>query len=274
MSETKAAPPDHGLRAGPAPGRRRRARACSSRAGRGRGGRSSPRRRPGPHGSRRRAIPSRPFHLGVLLREHPRVPVPPRRRRAGRRGRRGHQPDPPGRRARHRHPPRRLPADRGGPRARRSCSTASTSAARRSTWPTPTRYAAELAPFAGAPLPDVAPAPDDLYLLIFTSGSTGAPKAVRFSQGRAARAAAAGVLRSRRRPVLRHAAVPRQLAQLVGVPGVRQRRDASPCAGSSRRRSFMPDVRERRGDVREHRRPGDRPPPRHAGVRRATATTR
>jgi fatty-acyl-CoA synthase len=42
---------------------------------------------------------------------------------------------------------------------------------------------------AGAPLPEHRPAADDLYLLIFTSGSTGAPKAVRFSQGRAARAA-------------------------------------------------------------------------------------
>ncbi len=34
-----------------------------------------------------------------------------------------------------------------------------------------------------------APAPEDLLLLIFTSGSTGAPKAVRLTQGRAARAA-------------------------------------------------------------------------------------
>jgi fatty-acyl-CoA synthase len=50
-------------------------------------------------------------------------------------------------------------------------------------------YDKALAPFAGAALPDVVPAPDDLYLLIFTSGSTGAPKAVRLSQGRAARAA-------------------------------------------------------------------------------------
>jgi len=40
---------------------------------------------------------------------------------------------------------------------------------------------------ATAPLP--APATGDLYLLVFTSGSTGAPKAVRMSQGRAARAA-------------------------------------------------------------------------------------
>ena len=35
-----------------------------------------------------------------------------------------------------------------------------------------------------------APAPDQLYLLIFTSGSTGGPKAVRMTQGRAARSAA------------------------------------------------------------------------------------
>ena len=34
------------------------------------------------------------------------------------------------------------------------------------------------------------PTPDELYLLIFTSGSTGGPKAVRMTQGRAARAAA------------------------------------------------------------------------------------
>ncbi len=34
-----------------------------------------------------------------------------------------------------------------------------------------------------------APTPEDLYLLIFTSGSTGGPKAVRMTQGRAARAA-------------------------------------------------------------------------------------
>jgi fatty-acyl-CoA synthase len=34
------------------------------------------------------------------------------------------------------------------------------------------------------------PGPEDLYLLIFTSGSTGGPKAVRMTQGRAARAAA------------------------------------------------------------------------------------
>jgi fatty-acyl-CoA synthase len=38
--------------------------------------------------------------------------------------------------------------------------------------------------------PPARPLPEDLYLLIFTSGSTGGPKAVRMTQGRAARAAA------------------------------------------------------------------------------------
>jgi fatty-acyl-CoA synthase len=45
----------------------------------------------------------------------------------------------------------------------------------------------QLAPFAGAPLPEPGPEPDDLLLLIFTSGSTGAPKAVRCTQGRLVR---------------------------------------------------------------------------------------
>ncbi len=40
-----------------------------------------------------------------------------------------------------------------------------------------------------APPPDSSVDPETLFLLLFTSGSTGAPKAVRFSQGRAARSA-------------------------------------------------------------------------------------
>ena len=43
---------------------------------------------------------------------------------------------------------------------------------------------------SGAAIPAELPSPDELYLLIFTAGSTGAPKAVRVSQGRAARTAA------------------------------------------------------------------------------------
>jgi len=46
----------------------------------------------------------------------------------------------------------------------------------------------------GAPLPSTLPAPDALFLLMFTSGSTGAPKAVRMSQGRAARTSAASAV--------------------------------------------------------------------------------
>jgi fatty-acyl-CoA synthase len=41
-----------------------------------------------------------------------------------------------------------------------------------------------------APFPDARPGAESLYLLLFTAGSTGAPKAVRMSQGRAARTAA------------------------------------------------------------------------------------
>ena len=46
----------------------------------------------------------------------------------------------------------------------------------------------------GAAVPTALPPPDALYVLLFTSGSTGAPKAVRMSQGRAARTAAAGAV--------------------------------------------------------------------------------
>jgi fatty-acyl-CoA synthase len=55
-------------------------------------------------------------------------------------------------------------------------------------------WGALVARHEGAPLPEAVPAPDDLYLLLFTSGSTGAPKAVRMTQGRAARTATAGAV--------------------------------------------------------------------------------
>ena len=51
-------------------------------------------------------------------------------------------------------------------------------------------YEATLSRFRGPDAPTITavPAAEDLLLLIFTSGSTGAPKAVRLTQGRAARA--------------------------------------------------------------------------------------
>ena len=55
-------------------------------------------------------------------------------------------------------------------------------------------WTAQVGAHRGAAVPSVLPAPDDLYLLLFTSGSTGAPKAVRMSQGRAARTAAASAV--------------------------------------------------------------------------------
>ncbi|HEY2429915.1 MAG TPA: AMP-binding protein, partial [Acidimicrobiales bacterium] len=45
----------------------------------------------------------------------------------------------------------------------------------------------------GAECPTDVPGPEAQYLLLFTSGSTGAPKAVRMTQGRAARTAGASV---------------------------------------------------------------------------------
>jgi len=50
-------------------------------------------------------------------------------------------------------------------------------------------YVALVAAHHDAPFPEPPPDPDTLMMLIFTSGSTGAPKAVRMSQGRGARAA-------------------------------------------------------------------------------------
>jgi len=46
------------------------------------------------------------------------------------------------------------------------------------------RYAATIAPFAGAAIPDVAVAMSDTLLLLFTSGTSGAPKAVICTQGK------------------------------------------------------------------------------------------
>ena len=50
-------------------------------------------------------------------------------------------------------------------------------------------WEARLEAHRGAPVPAASPSPEALFLLLFTSGSTGAPKAVRMSQGRAARTA-------------------------------------------------------------------------------------
>lgn len=51
-------------------------------------------------------------------------------------------------------------------------------------------YPERLAPYVGAPIPDVSVTPSTLFLLIFTSGTTGKPKAVKCGQGRLAGIAA------------------------------------------------------------------------------------
>jgi fatty-acyl-CoA synthase len=52
------------------------------------------------------------------------------------------------------------------------------------------RWLEEVGAHRGTSAPSASPSPDALFLLLFTSGSTGAPKAVRMSQGRAARTGA------------------------------------------------------------------------------------
>ncbi len=92
------------------------------------------------------------------------------------------------------------------------------------------------------------------------------PKAVRMSQGRAARAAVADALRPRRRPLLGHAPVPRQRPLLLALPVDGRRGHAGAAAavlgiGVPARR---PPARRH---VHEHRRPGRRPHPGHRADR-------
>ena len=105
-------------------------------------------------------------------------------------------------------------------------------------------WATRVAAHAGAGLPPALPTPDALFLLMFTSGSTGAPKAVRMTQGRAARTSAASAVAFTSDDVL-YCAMPlfhgnALLANLLpaAVKGasvvLRQRFSAS---------AFMPDVR-------------------------------
>jgi fatty-acyl-CoA synthase len=63
-------------------------------------------------------------------------------------------------------------------------------------------WRSRVADHAGAALPRGLPAQDALFMLLFTSGSTGAPKAVRMTQGRAARTAARGAVAFRPADVL------------------------------------------------------------------------
>ena len=134
-----------------------------------------------------------------------------------------------------------------------------------------TRGANLVATAPDADLPAVHAA--DVLLLIFTSGSTGAPKAVQLSHGRACRVAERRrVVRPRRRPLLRDAAVPRQRAQRRRLPRARHRRHDRTAravlgvAVHARR----PPLRR---DVLQHRGPRARVHPRDPGRRPRTATT-
>ena len=175
-------------------------------------------------------------------RERARVRVPPDRRRALGRGDRRHQPDPPGRGAGRRHPPHRLPArssptDPAGP-----CSTGSTSASTPSACSSPTRpnTTPQSAATRARPRRSDSQTRGTCSLLLFTSGSTGAPKAVRMTQGRAARRADADAVLGRRRALLRDAALPRQRAQREPLPRAAPAARRSRCGASSRRRSSSP----------------------------------
>ena len=138
-----------------------------------------------------------PFHVGVLLENVPEfVFLLLGAGLAGRGGRR-HQPDAPRRRARPRHQSHRLPADRhrrlhaAVARRHPARSHSRTHPRHRQLPRGPTR--SRLPPKPSRPRRarrGRAPDPETLFALLFTSGSTGAPKAVRMTQGRAARAVA------------------------------------------------------------------------------------
>ena len=131
-----------------------------------------------------RSVPHR-----LPARERPRAQLLARRRRGVWRRHGGHQPDPPRRRARRRHPPHRLPARGHRAQARSGCSTGSTSASR----PTAClvvdtdEYRDVCEQHRTTSFPDGAVAPDTIALLVFTSGTSGAPKAALVSQRRLAR---------------------------------------------------------------------------------------